>query len=67
MIVNELSQVTLRDRSIVDIAIPGAIILRQFGFNTNGYNQDVIALIAATVGVMGLGYLALVLFVKERR
>ncbi|GAA5809512.1 hypothetical protein MFLAVUS_002921 [Mucor flavus] len=45
LIVNELKDITLRDKSIADIQIPGPIILARFGFNGQAFWSDVIRLV----------------------
>ena len=67
LIVNELKDVVLRDRDIVDVEVPGEVILLRFGFDAHAYWRDVrtLAVLAATVLV--LAFVGLKLFVKERR
>jgi ABC-type multidrug transport system ATPase subunit len=67
LIVNELREISVKDDSVVDIEIPGRIILKQFGFNANGYTKDISALIVILVLGVSFGFLALRTFVKERR
>lgn len=65
MIVNELVHVVLRDKSMVDIRIPGSIILRQFGFDTSGYNFDLCMLSVIFAVIIIAGYVMLHAFVRE--
>ena len=67
LIVNELREVSVKDDSVVDIEIPGRIILKQFGFNAEGYQSDIISLVVILVIGVTLGFVALRAFVKERR
>lgn len=67
LIVNELREISVKDDSVVDIEIPGRIILKQFGFNAEGYKSDVASLMVMLVLGVCLGFLALRAFVKERR
>ena len=65
MIVNELVHVVLRDRSMIDVRIPGSIILRQFGFDTSGYNFDLCMLTVIFVSVVVAGFVVLHVFIRE--
>ncbi|RUS17489.1 hypothetical protein BC937DRAFT_89917 [Endogone sp. FLAS-F59071] len=67
LIVNELKDMTLRDDSIVDIQIPGSVILSRFGFNGQAFWQDVRALGIMFVGTMVLAFTFLKVLVRERR
>ena len=67
LIVNELNGVAIKDDTVVDIEIPGRIILKQFGFDADGMGKDIWCLmVIVSVGVV-LGYVALRVLVKERR
>ncbi|KAI9478275.1 MAG: P-loop containing nucleoside triphosphate hydrolase protein [Benjaminiella poitrasii] len=67
LIVNELKDITLRDKSIADIQIPGPIILARFGFNGQAFWTDVHRLVWFILFTLTLSFLFLKHFVKERR
>ncbi|KAG2200876.1 hypothetical protein INT46_006438 [Mucor plumbeus] len=67
LIVNELKDITLRDKSIADIQIPGPIILARFGFNGQAFWSDVSKLIAFVFITLITSFLFLKYLVKERR
>lgn len=67
LIVNELKDITLRDKSIADIQIPGPIILARFGFNGQAFWSDVIRLGVFILVTLTASFLFLHYFVKERR
>ncbi|KAI7893449.1 P-loop containing nucleoside triphosphate hydrolase protein [Mucor mucedo] len=67
LIVNELKDITLRDKSIADIQIPGPIILARFGFNGQAFWSDVIRLICFVLVTLTTSFLFLKYLVKERR
>lgn len=61
MIVNELTKITLKDSSVVDLRIPGSVILRQFGFNVNAYTHDIFMQGVIFAVSIALGYFLLTL------
>lgn len=67
LIVNELKDITLRDKSIADIQIPGPIILARFGFNGQAFWSDVSKLIVFVIATLLTSFLFLKYLVKERR
>ncbi|KAI9250829.1 P-loop containing nucleoside triphosphate hydrolase protein [Helicostylum pulchrum] len=67
LIVNELKDITLRDKSIADIQIPGPIILARFGFNGQAFWSDVIRLVCFVLVTLTTSFLFLKYLVKERR
>ncbi|KAI8369430.1 uncharacterized protein BYT42DRAFT_110213 [Radiomyces spectabilis] len=67
LIVNELKDITLRDKSIADIQIPGPIILARFGFNGQAFWRDVIRLCIFIGITMTVAFAFLKYLVKERR
>ncbi|KAI8990981.1 hypothetical protein BDF20DRAFT_811457 [Mycotypha africana] len=67
LIVNELKDITLRDRSIADIQIPGPIILARFGFNGQAFWPDVARLVCFILVSFITSFLFLKYFVKEKR
>lgn len=67
LIVNELKDITLRDKSIADIQIPGPIILARFGFNGQAFWADVCRLLVFVIVTMSTSFLFLKYLVKERR
>ncbi|KAI9311577.1 hypothetical protein BX666DRAFT_1996467 [Dichotomocladium elegans] len=67
LIVNELKDITLRDKSIADIQIPGPIILARFGFNGQAFWIDVVRLCLFICITFIVAFVFLKYFVKERR
>jgi hypothetical protein len=67
LIVNELKDITLRDKSITDIQIPGSIILARFGFNGQAFWADVMRLVFFVFATLLTSFLFLKYLVKERR
>ncbi|KAI8064852.1 P-loop containing nucleoside triphosphate hydrolase protein [Gilbertella persicaria] len=67
LIVNELKDITLRDKSIADIQIPGPIILARFGFNGQAFWADVIRLIWFVLATLTMSFVFLKYLVKEKR
>lgn len=67
VIVNELREISVRDDTVMDIDIPGRIILKQFGFDADAYSGDIVALLCMLLGGIVLGLVALATFVKEKR
>lgn len=67
LIVNELKDITLRDKSIADIQIPGPIILARFGFNGQAFWADVGRLGCFVVVTLLTAFLFLKYLVKEKR
>jgi hypothetical protein len=67
LIVNELKDITLRDKSIADIQIPGPIILARFGFNGQAFWADVTRLLCFVLVTLTTSFLFLKYLVKERR
>ncbi|CAO3587711.1 unnamed protein product [Absidia cylindrospora] len=67
LIVNELKDITLRDKTIADIQIPGPIILARFGFNGQAFWRDVSRLGAFVMVTMMASFLFLKYLVKEKR
>ncbi|KAI8335799.1 hypothetical protein BC941DRAFT_429414 [Chlamydoabsidia padenii] len=67
LIVNELKDITLRDKTIADIQIPGPIILARFGFNGQAFWRDVGRLCAFVTVTMVASFLFLKYLVKEKR
>jgi hypothetical protein len=58
---------TLRDKSIADIQIPGPIILARFGFNGQAFWRDVGWLSLFVVVTLTTSFIFLKYFVKEKR
>ncbi|KAI8880915.1 hypothetical protein K501DRAFT_286647 [Backusella circina FSU 941] len=67
LIVNELKDLTLRDKSIADIQIPGPIILARFGFNGQAFWRDVGWLSVFVVVTLTTSFVFLKYLVKEKR
>ncbi|KAI8387421.1 hypothetical protein BD560DRAFT_382445 [Blakeslea trispora] len=67
LIVNELKDITLRDKSIADIQIPGPIILARFGFNGQAFWSDVVRLVCFVIVTMSMSFVFLKFLVKEKR
>ncbi|CAO3663470.1 unnamed protein product [Rhizopus stolonifer] len=67
LIVNELKDITLRDKSIADIQIPGPIILARFGFNGQAFWSDVIRLLVFIMFTLSVSFLFLKHLVREKR
>ncbi|KAG0190293.1 hypothetical protein DFQ28_002243 [Apophysomyces sp. BC1034] len=67
LIVNELKDITLRDKSIADIQIPGPIILARFGFNGQAFWRDVVRLCVFILITLSMSFIFLKYLVKERR
>jgi hypothetical protein len=67
LIVNELKDITLVDKSIADIQIPGPIILSRFGFDGQAFWKDVIYLIIYLAVTMTAAFAFLKFLVKEQR
>jgi hypothetical protein len=65
--VNELKDITLVDKSIADIQIPGPIILSRFGFDGQAFWKDVIYLIIYLAVTMTAAFAFLKFLVKEQR
>lgn len=67
LLVNELKDIQLHDDTIVDIDIPGVLILQQMGFDPNGYWKDIwmllLMFLVCTIGA----YLLLRFRVKEKK
>ena len=61
LIVNELINISLKDDTIVEIEVPGVVILQQFGFHADAFWTDVTVLLA-----MAIGFLVLTLFFLVR-
>ena len=59
LIVNELLNVTLMDETIVDIKVPGIVILKQFGYNPNAFWKDTVSLCIIFVVTLCLAFLGL--------
>ena len=67
LIVNELANITLHDSAVVEIDIPGPVILKQFGFDVYGYTRDVAILGLIFMIMIVLAFVLLKFMVKERR
>ncbi|GAA6011275.1 hypothetical protein JCM10207_008284 [Rhodosporidiobolus poonsookiae] len=69
LLVNEVRYLQLKDhRYGVDIEVPAAAILSMFGFQAQAFwFPDVTLLVGCFGGFVVLSYIALVLFVRERR
>lgn len=67
MIVNELSHVLLKDNTVVDVKIPGPVILRQFGFDTEGFQRDILMLVLFFNVCLVTGFWALKHFTKKSK
>ncbi|EPZ33247.1 ABC transporter domain-containing protein [Rozella allomycis CSF55] len=67
MIVNELVKINLHDTDVVEIEIPGTIILNQFGFNIKSYWRNIVILSVMFCSLLILAFALLKVFVKERR
>jgi len=68
LIVNEARYLTLVDKQYgLDIEVPGSAILSSFGFNTLAIWPDAIGLAVFCGAFLILGYLALHLFLVEKR
>ncbi|ORE01971.1 hypothetical protein BCV72DRAFT_62338 [Rhizopus microsporus var. microsporus] len=67
LIVNELKDITLRDKSIADIQIPGPIILARFGFNGQAFWANVNRLLFFILFTLSISFMFLKHFVKEQR
>ncbi|EIE82698.1 hypothetical protein RO3G_07403 [Rhizopus delemar RA 99-880] len=67
LIVNELKDITLRDKSIADIQIPGPIILARFGFNGQAFWSDVTRLMIFVCFTLSCSFIFLKYLVKEKR
>ncbi|KAI8996798.1 hypothetical protein BDB01DRAFT_768528 [Pilobolus umbonatus] len=67
LIVNELKDITLKDKSIADIQIPGPIILARFGFNGQAFWNDVMKLIVYNIITLCMAFVFLKYIVKEKR
>ncbi|KAI8060331.1 hypothetical protein BC940DRAFT_350622 [Gongronella butleri] len=67
LIVNELKGLTLRDKTIADIQIPGSLILSRFGFNGQAFWADIVRLGLFCTVTLTTAYLFLKYLVKERR
>ncbi|KAI8098616.1 uncharacterized protein BX664DRAFT_271326 [Halteromyces radiatus] len=67
LIVNELKDITLRDKTIADIQIPGPIILARFGFNGQAFWRDVARLVLFVLVTMTSAFCFLKYMVKEKR
>ncbi|KAI9492910.1 P-loop containing nucleoside triphosphate hydrolase protein [Zychaea mexicana] len=67
LIVNELKDITLRDKSIADIQIPGPVILARFGFNGQAFWADVVRLCLFAIITLSTSFVFLKYLVKERR
>lgn len=64
---NELKDITLRDKSIADIQIPGPIILARFGFNGQAFWSDVARLMVFVFFTLSCSFIFLKYLVKEKR
>ncbi|KAG2181138.1 hypothetical protein INT43_008720 [Umbelopsis isabellina] len=67
LIVNELKDITLVDKSIADIQIPGPIILSRFGFDGQAFWKDVMYLVIYLAVTMTAAFAFLKFLVKEQR
>lgn len=67
LIVNELINVKLRDQTIIDVVIAGRLILKQFGFDEDGYVRNVISLAVMFTVSLIVAFLFLKFLVKEKR
>ncbi|KAK5676459.1 FAD-dependent urate hydroxylase [Elasticomyces elasticus] len=68
LIVNEARYLTLIDKQYgLDIEVPGSAILSSFGFNTLALWRDAIGLGAICGAFLLLGYMALHIFLVEKR
>ena len=56
LIVNEIALIVLHDESIIKIDIPGTIILRQFGFDTEAYwfNMQILGVMGLCFAIVGI-------------
>lgn len=68
LVVNELVNVVLRDTTAaIPLDIPGRLILRQFGFDSEAFFADVFQLFVIFACLLGAAYAGLVLLVREKR
>ncbi|ORX58024.1 hypothetical protein DM01DRAFT_351938 [Hesseltinella vesiculosa] len=67
LIVNELKDLTLRDKTIADIQIPGSIILSRFGFNGQAFWTDIGRLGLFATLTLSVSFVFLKFLVKETR
>lgn len=67
LIVNELSKIVLHDTETIEFDVPGTLILRQFGFDSEAYGGDAAMLLLMAVVFLLLAYTGMHLLVREKR
>lgn len=67
LLVNELKDLQVHDDTIVDIDVPGVLILQQMGFDPHGFWKDIMMLFLMFSICVLSAYLILRIFVKEKK